>query len=91
MSEDPPETVGDLDDPGRELWVVPNTFGQERCVHLTDECRGVDDSDRLRPTTARQEHIDSPVCRYCSGAYEPNGKTGEKLHSKIKGAWADDD
>ena len=90
MTDDTPATVGDLDDPDRELWVVPNTFGQSRTVHLERDCRGIDDKEP-RQTVARQEHIDTDVCAYCSGAWSNTVTTGTQLGTKIKGAWADDD
>ena len=82
MTDDTPATVGDLDDPDRELWVVPNTFGQSRTVHLEPDCRGIDDKEP-RQTVARQEHIDTDVCAYCSGAWSNTVTTGTPDAKKL--------
>jgi len=89
MSDDTPEVVGDIDDPDRKLWVVPNTFGQSRTVHLDEDCRGIDDHEP-RQTEARAEHDETDVCCYCNDSWSNTVTTGTQLGTKIKGAWADD-
>ena len=87
MTDDTPETVGDLDDPDRELWVMPRTR-IDRVVHTDPECPKLG-KDAIE-TEARLEHIDTPVCRFCSGRAETDGGSGPQLARRLREVGADD-
>jgi len=89
MTDDPPATVGDLDDRDRELWVLPRG-DKARVIHFGADCHKIPDSEAARQTQARFEHIDTPICQFCSGAAETHGDLGTPLCEQVKGAWADD-
>ena len=89
MTDDPPATVGDLDDPDRGLWVKSTQFGQGRIVHTNADCYKLDGEGVS--TKARHEHIETAVCAFCTDTAASEGGSGPQTAAQIKGAWADDD
>jgi hypothetical protein len=73
-SEEPPETVADLD-ADRTVWHTSRGNGDQPSVHLEEDCRFIRDLD-ARDDDAGDLRQDRDVCRECSGAAKDGGTPG---------------